>query len=201
GTGHVLAFGQSSDYNIQESKDRFSETAVNWSVDNRYGGSEGFQIGSVAKAFTIVTALEKGVPVEASLSIRNAVEVDENNNWANPEVPGSRPEGDTQPAVIFERSDFQDGCSIGTDEWAVRNAEGANHEAVMTLRKATMSSVNTAFATLASQVGTCNIRDTMTRMGLHAASGEPYGSGPNSVAPTFVLGADNASPLTVATSF
>src|SRR5690606_5720206 len=100
GTGHVLAFGQSSDYNIQESKDRFSETAVNWSVDNRYGGSEGFQIGSVAKAFTIVTALEKGVPVEASLSIRDAVEVDENNNWANPEVPGSRPEGDTQPAVI-----------------------------------------------------------------------------------------------------
>ncbi|USQ76666.1 transglycosylase domain-containing protein [Ornithinimicrobium cryptoxanthini] len=201
GTGHVLAFNQSSKYNIQESRDRFSQTSVNWSVDNRFGGSNGFQIGSVAKAFTIVTALDTGVPIEASLSIRDAVQVDENNNWANPEVPGSRPEGDTQPAVIFEPEDFQEGCSIGEAEWAVRNAEGANHESVITLRKATMSSVNTAFATLASQVGTCNIRDTMTAMGLHAASGEPYGSGPYSVAPTFVLGADNASPLTVATSF
>ncbi|WP_165700171.1 penicillin-binding protein [Ornithinimicrobium ciconiae] len=201
GTGRVIAFGQSSDYSIQESRDRFSSTAVNWSVDNRYGGSNGFQIGSVAKAFTLVTALETGVPVEASLNIRDAVQVDRNNNWRNPEEPGSHPEGDTQPAVIFERSDFQEGCSIGQDEWAVRNAEGANHESVMTLRKATRSSVNTAFATLASQVGTCNIRDTMTAMGLHAASGEPYGSGDASVAPTFVLGADNSSPLTVAASY
>ena len=201
GTGHVIAFGQSSEYSIQESRDRFSETSVNWSVDNRYGGSTGFQIGSVAKAFTLVTALEKGVPVEASLNIRKAVQVDRNNNWSNPAVPGSHPEGETQPAAIFERSDFQEGCSLGQDEWAVRNAEGANHESVVTLRKATMSSINTAFATLASQVGTCNIRDTMTAMGLHAASGEPYGSGPNSVAPTFVLGADNASPLTVAASY
>ncbi|WP_109470963.1 transglycosylase domain-containing protein [Ornithinimicrobium cavernae] len=201
GTGHVLAFGQSSEYNIEESRDRFSETSVNWSVDSRYGGSEGFQIGSVAKAFTIVTALETGIPVEASINIRDAVQVDSNNNWRNPEVPGSRPEGDTQPAVIFEPEDFQEGCSIGEAEWAVRNAEGANHETTIRLRKATMSSVNTAFATLASQVGTCNIRDTMTEMGLHAADGEAYGAGGASVAPTFVLGADNASPLTVATSY
>ena len=201
GTGHILAFNQSSDYNIQESRDRFSETSVNWSVDETYGGSEGFQIGSVAKTFTLVTALETGVPVEATLQIRDAVEVDSDNNWRNPDEPGSRPEGSTQPAVIFEPTDFQEGCSIGSPEWAVRNAEGANHETTMELRKATRSSVNTAFAALASQVGTCNIRDTMTDMGLQAANGEPYGSGPHSVAPTFVLGADNASPLTVAASY
>ncbi|USQ79647.1 penicillin-binding protein [Ornithinimicrobium faecis] len=201
GTGHVLAFGQSSDYNIEESQDRFSETSVNWSVDSRYGGSEGFQIGSVAKAFTLVTALETGVPIEAALTLRKAVQVDDEGNWRDPNKPGSHPEGDTQPAVIFTPEDFQEGCSIGSPEWAVRNAEGANHETSVTLRKATMSSINTAFATLASQVGTCNIRDTMTEMGLHAASGEAYGAGPASVAPTFVLGADNASPLTVATSY
>src|SRR5699024_4893713 len=164
-----IAFGQSSEYNIEESPDRLSETAVNWSVDSRYGGSEGFQIGSVAKAFTLVTALEKGIPVESTIKIRDTVQVDDENNWRNPEVPGSHPEGDTRPAVIFEPEDFQEGCSIGTDYWAVRNANDDNHASSISLRKATRSSVNTAFATLASQVGTCDIRDTMTAMGLHAA--------------------------------
>ncbi|WP_153395923.1 penicillin-binding protein [Ornithinicoccus halotolerans] len=201
GTGEVLAIGQSSEYSIEESEDRVTRTAVNWSTDERYGGSSGFGIGSVAKAYTLVEALSTGFPVEGSINIEPAVPVDDEGNWANPADPGSGPQGDTRPAVIYEREDFQEGCTLGEPEWAVRNAEDANHQRVMELREATASSVNTAFAALASQVGTCDIRDRMSDMGLTSGDGDAYGAGGRGVPPTFVLGADAASPLTVASSY
>src|SRR5690606_30195883 len=190
GTGHVLAFGQSSKYNIQESSDRFSETAVNWSVDQRYGGSSGFQIGSVAKAFTIVEALKDGKPIESNISIRPPGTVDDRGVWLNnpenPERPA--PGSSTHPAGIFFPQDCQPGCMFSNEYWSVRNAEDANHDRVISFRKATGLSVNTAFATLASQVGTCDIRDTMEAMGLHGADGESYGQFPTD----FVLGSDRS---------
>lgn len=203
GTGHVIAMGQSSDYGVQASEDGFSQTSVNWNVEDRYGGSTGFQIGSVAKAFTIVTALEKGMPIEAELSVREPETVDQEGQWLdNPEekITGV-PLDEQHPAGVFFPEDFQEGCTLGVDYWAVRNAEDANHDKRISFRKATASSVNTAFAELASQVGTCDVRDTMTRMGLYSGDGDEYGAGQRAVPPTFVLGADEASPLTVAASY
>src|SRR5690606_29498660 len=92
---------------------------------------------------------------------------------------------------------LQPGCTFSNEYWSGRNAEDANHDRVISFRKATGLSVNTAFATLASQVGTCDIRDTMEAMGLHGADGESYGQFPTD----FVLGSDEASPLTVAASY
>lgn len=203
GTGHVLAFGQSSEYSITESEDRFSATSVNWSVDQRYGGSNGFQIGSVAKAFVVVQALERGVPIEGNVGVRQAVQVDEEGNWNDPDDPDRRPApgARTRPAVVFNPEDFQEGCTIGTEDWAVRNVDDGMHPRVMSLRDATTFSSNTAFAALASMVGTCDVRDTMSAMGLTSADGDAYGEGQRGVPATFVLGADEASPLTVAASY
>lgn len=207
GTGHVLAFGQSSEYGVDESEDRFSRTAVNWSVDNWFGGSSGFQIGSIAKAYVIIEALEKGVPIEGNIAVRQAVDVDSAGEWNDPEDPEREPdpeeeaEGRLRPAVIFKQEDFQEGCTIGTQEWAVRNAADSGHERVVDFRRAAANSINTAFAALASQAGTCEVRDTMTEMGLTAANGDPYGAGERGVPATFILGADESSPLTVATSY
>ncbi len=205
GTGKVLAIGQSSRYDIKQSRDRISRTSVNWSVDKRYGGGTGFQIGSVAKAFTVVTALQKGVPVESQLAIREPGTVDESSppRWLdNPDEPiYNVPLEDQHPAGIFFPEDFQKGCTIGTKWWSVRNADDAHHEANISLRDATADSVNTAFATLASQVGTCDIRDTMTKLGLNSGDGDEYGAGRAAVPATFVLGADDATPLTVASAY
>ncbi|CAN5895514.1 transglycosylase domain-containing protein [soil metagenome] len=204
GTGRVLAIGQSSEYAITTSEDRFSATSVNWSVDERYGGSEGFQIGSVAKAFVLVEALERGVPIEAELTVRDPGQVDEDQVWlGNPELEGPEPEpeGRVAPAGIFFPEDFQEGCTIGTDYYAVRNAEDKNHDPTITLREAAGKSVNTAFTTLASTVGTCEVRDTMAAMGLNSGDGDAYGAGQKAVPATFVLGADDASPLAVASSY
>ncbi|MGB7423886.1 MAG: transglycosylase domain-containing protein, partial [Ornithinimicrobium sp.] len=201
GTGKVLALGQSSDYSNQGSDDLISETSLNWSVDKRYGGGDGFQIGSIAKAFSLVTALEEGMPVETTLSVRAPGRVDSNNVWINnPNNPKS-PSGNVSPAGIFFKDDFDPECTIGEPYWAVRNAEGANFTPTITMREATASSVNTAFATLASQVGTCEIRDTMARLGLNSGDGDEYGAGNRNNPPTYVLGADDASPLTVASAY
>lgn len=201
GTGKVLALGQSSDYSNQGSDDLISETSVNWSVDNRYGGGDGFQIGSIAKAFSLVTALEDGVPVETTLSVRKPGRVDSKNNWINEPNDPKTPIGNVSPAGIFFKKDFDPECNLGTSTWKVRNAEDANFTPTITLREATASSVNTAFATLASQVGTCEIRDTMIRMGLNSGDGDPYGEDADDRPPAFVLGADDASPLTVASAY
>ncbi|MGB3829670.1 MAG: transglycosylase domain-containing protein [Ornithinimicrobium sp.] len=201
GTGKVLAIGQSSTYSNEGSSDLISKTETNWSVDDRYGGSTGFQIGSIAKAFSLVTALEEGVPVDTTLTVRKPGRVDSKNTWINNPSNPKRPVGNVHPAGIFFRKDFDPKCTIGEPVWKVRNAEDANFTPTITLRKATAQSVNTAFATLASQVGTCNIRDTMKRMGLHSGDGDPYGEDADDRPPAFVLGADDSSPLTVASAY
>ncbi|CAN5447611.1 transglycosylase domain-containing protein [soil metagenome] len=201
GTGKVRAIGQSSDYGLEESSDKISKTSLNWSVDKRYGGGTGFQIGSIAKAFTLVTALEEGVPVETTLSVRKPSRVDSEDTWYNnPDNPKS-PIGNTHPAGIFFKDDFDSDCTIGEPYWAVRNAEDKNFTPTITLREATASSVNTAFATLASQVGTCEVKETMERLGLNSGNGDEYGAGDNNNPPTYVLGSDDASPLTVASAY
>lgn len=188
GTGHVLAIGQSSEYALEASEDGTSATSVNWSVDERFRGTGGFQIGSVAKAYSLVTALEQGIPVESTLSVRAPERIE-------------LEDGRRVPAGVFYRDDFDPECTIGEDEWTVRNANDENHDRTTTLREATASSVNTAFATLAAQIGTCEVRDTMARMGLNSGDGDAYGAGSNNTPSAYVLGADAATPLTVASSY
>jgi len=201
GTGKVLAIGQSSDYDLEESNDQISDTSLNWSVDRRFGGGTGFQIGSIAKAFSLVTALENGVTVDKTLSVRKPGRVDSQGTWVSEPGNAKTPVGNTHPAGIFFRNDFDSNCTLGERYWGVRNAEDANFDSTITLREATASSVNTAFATLASEIGTCKIKDTMARMGLNSGDGDEYGAGAKNNPPTYVLGSDDASPLTVANAY
>ncbi|UJH70463.1 hypothetical protein [Ornithinimicrobium sp. INDO-MA30-4] len=122
GTGHVLAFGQSSDYSLTPSDDGVEATTVNWSVDKKYGGSDGFAIGSIAKAFSLVTALEQGVPVNSTLSVRAPITGDDGRNKTQ-----------------WFPSDFQSACTVGVEGWTPGNAENANFDTRITLRKATAS--------------------------------------------------------------
>lgn len=211
GTGHVLGFNQSSTYSLEDTVDRIRETSVNWNVDTRYNGPGGMELGSVAKAYTLVDALEKGVPVEAELAIREPSRATWGNVWLDdPENPVPQAQWPTSADDVFEAAvffpdDFQDDCTIGADHWTVRNSGANEQPEEIELRRATAQSINTAFATLASQVGTCEIGETMTKMGLHNASGGVYGEiEPGSDqrwATSMVLGSDWASPLTVATSY
>lgn len=135
GTGRVIAMVQASDFN---------KSQVNLNVDQMYGGGpDGYQIGSTAKAFILVTALEKGLPMTASIS--------------SPASPH-----------IFQPGRYKDECSTSSP-WRV---QGGGRGGSMSLAQALGNSVNTAFAQLAIDVGGCSVRDTMTKMGLRQSNGK-----------------------------
>lgn len=172
GTGHVIALAQNTTYTSAASK-KFGQTSVNWTVDHRYGGSGGFQIGSTAKMFGVVTALEEGMSANSSVN--------------------APPDGTRYSATRLGGNN----CGYRGTSFAPFNAE-SNEHGRMTLQHATALSVNTAFVQLASMVGVCKERATMKKMGLRTATNGEYGeSGMAAV----ILGADNASPLTVASAY
>lgn len=165
GTGKVLAMAQTS---------TFDQTEVVWNADQVYGGpAYGWQFGSTAKPFALITAVERGMPINASI-------------YAPSAGPG-RP-------YSFSPDLMYDQC--GTSQpWPVINDYyvGGN----MSIQSATSNSINTAYALLTTSLGPCDVRDTMTKMGLHQSNGEPID--PNVASIT--LGAGTTTPMSLGTAF
>lgn len=171
GTGKVVAFGQNTQYGLAQKK---GVTAINYAVDQQYGGSGGFQFGSTAKAFALVTAMKQGLGLHASI-----------------DGPGAGP----QQAATFTKHQFPQPCGL-YQPWHVFNDEPWGGGTI-SLMEATAKSVNTAFAALDSKIGVCNIRRTMLAFGMHASDGTPMGTYP----PQIVLGAQTISPQTLANAY
>ncbi|GAB77054.1 Membrane carboxypeptidase (penicillin-binding protein) [Austwickia chelonae] len=143
-----------------------------WSVDHEYGSSSGFQIGSTAKMYAVVEALKQGMTASSSVN--------------------SAPSGTVYNQARFRAAE----CKAMGGPWPVHNVEGSA-SGNMSIRAATVASVNTAFADLATKIGVCKQKATMKDMGLHTGNGKPYGD----FSPSIILGANNASPLTMAASY
>ncbi|WP_277452917.1 transglycosylase domain-containing protein [Janibacter sp. DB-40] len=183
GTGKVRAIAQTSEYKVgmEQATTKYSEQA--WSVPAQYGGTNGFAIGSTAKMYALVAALQKGKPMESTIDA---------------------PAGSS---ATYTRDDFQKNCTT-TDPWTVANAESAAG-GTMTMGEATKRSVNTAFAELASDIGSCSIPKVMAKMGLTDGYGLPYGlarGGGEKIKGRYaisniVLGSDSTSPLQLASSY
>ncbi|HET7477289.1 MAG TPA: penicillin-binding protein [Dermatophilaceae bacterium] len=177
GTGKVLAIAQTSQYSIKKS---LGKTSVNWAVDYQYGGSNGFSFGSTAKMFAIAAWLADGHPVRSTVFAKTA--------------------GPSNAAQFTDADYTADNCKIGTRNgaapWQVRN-DSSRTNGTMPLVQAAAQSVNTAFAGIVAREGICRVRDLMTKMGLHQASGEPI----QTYASPVTLGSDNTSPLTLASAY
>lgn len=186
GTGKVRAIAQTSQYKIglKKASTRYSEQA--WTVPAQYGGTNGFAIGSTAKMYALVAALEKGKPLTSTVDA---------------------PTAGVKTPHNFHPSDFQKNCTTTDPVWAVSNDYTVGGR--MTLAEATKKSINTAFAQLASDVGSCNIPKVMSKMGLTDGYGLPYGlsyAGGQKVKDDYaisniVLGSDSTSPLQLASSY
>ena len=170
GTGKVLALGQDTTYGFTAAP---GVTAMNYAVDKPFGGSGGFQFGSTAKAFSLVTAMKEGLGLKATVD-------------APPAGPHSY--------ATFTKKQFPQPCGL-FQPWHVYNDEAAGGH--MTLMQATAKSTNTAFVALAERIGVCNIRRTMLAFGLHASDGTPIGTYP----PQVILGAQTVSPQTMANGY
>ena len=169
GTGAVLGLGQDTAYGSGP-----GATEVDYAVDRRYGGSGGFQFGSTAKAFALVTAMKQGLGTHASVDA---------------------PAADNHRPATFSAKQFPPPCGVG-GTWSVYNDEPWKGGS-MSLRQATAQSTNTAFVALASRIGVCAIHSTMTAFGIHGGDGQPLGSYP----PQVVLGAQGVSPQTMAEAY
>ena len=173
GTGKILSLGQTATYGNDEGT--FGVTEVNWSVDQKFGESGGFQIGSTAKIYSVVRALEEGMGVETTVNARRY---------------------DSREGATFEPSESVDDCGPN-EPITVRNSEG-DAGGRMSFRDAVAKSVNTAFIPLVlSKVGVCDTQEMMTRMGLHRSSGEEM----NPYLSEVTLGSGETSPMTMALSF
>src|SRR6202000_3222883 len=65
GTGKVLAIAEDRTYGTSGG----NETEVDYAVNSPYGGGQGIQTGSSSKLFTLITALEAGVPFGFQLTV------------------------------------------------------------------------------------------------------------------------------------
>jgi membrane peptidoglycan carboxypeptidase len=176
GTGKLLAMVQTSEFDWTAKESSVAKTSQSWVVPQKYKGTLGFPIGSTAKMYTIVTALEKGWPV-------------------NGQVPAP-PAGPTQAAAhAFPPNSYHDACGSG-DTWYVRN-DYTTTAPVMDFRTATANSVNTAFAASMIALGGCEVQKTMTKMGLLDGAGKVTEPAPSSL----VLGSGSVPPLTLANSY
>jgi len=172
GTGHVLAIVQNTTFANKASR---GKTEVNWAVDSRYGSSGGFAFGSTAKMFAVAEALRSGMPIDSTVIARPA---------------------SPRKAAKFTTADYHDACTVGKDGWSIHN-DDARHNGQISLTTATASSVNTAFAGLVAKLGGCAVRDLMTTMGMHQGDGKKIKPYPAAI----TLGADSASPLTLASAY
>lgn len=185
GTGKVRAIAQTSTYKVGLKKASTSYSEQAWSVPAQYGGTNGFAIGSTAKMYALVAALEKGKPLKSTVN--------------------APPAGVKNPHA-FSSDEFQSKCTT-TGPWRVSNDYQVG--GTMTLAEMTKKSINTAFAQLASDVGSCNIPKVMSKMGLTDGYGLPYGlsyangkkvKGDYAIS-NLVLGSDSTSPLQLASSY
>ncbi len=196
GTGHVLAMGQNTQYSLESGP---GQTTINYAVDQPYGGSDGFSYGSTAKAFALVTALEAGIPIESTLDVRDTEVPDDSDSDSNADSDPS-----DRPVAVFDHTDFSDDCGLAEgQEYPVANAEDGHPGGPIELWEATALSINTAFAELVSQLGTCEVRDTMMRLGMHPANYQAGEEPPEitSQPAAVTLGTDGVSPVTLASSY
>lgn len=168
GTGKILAMTQNANYGPPRPESP-RDTMVNWSADESYGGSSGFQTGSAFKAFVLTQWLIAG------------------HSLADPVDATKR---------LFPRRSWNISCApeVAAD-FNPKNAE-TFASGPMTVLNATRDSVNTAYAAMANRLDLCAIRDVAERMGVHTAQGNQL-----SVNPSFVLGSNTISPLTMAAAF
>jgi membrane peptidoglycan carboxypeptidase len=184
GTGYIKAMAENRTYGS-------GGTTINYAVDSDYGGSpQGVQTGSSSKLFTLVTALEQGVPFGYTMTVPGQTTVTGFTNCAGQTV------GDDSNGVI--------------GGFPVTNAEGPGSTSTQSLYTGTTQSVNTFYANLEHKVGLCNVVKTAMAMGVHRVDGtslmtddKAFGSAgePADDITSFTLGPINVSPLSMAAAY
>jgi membrane peptidoglycan carboxypeptidase len=178
GTGAIRAIAVDRRYGTGPGED-----TLDYAVNSTYGGGAGVQTGSSSKLFTLITALEQGVPFGFN-------------------------ESTVSPASI---SPYYGCTGQFAGAFNLSNAEGPG-KGIFTLYNGTTQSINVFYAMLEQKVGLCNVVKTAVAMGVTRADGNSLLKGegnPKSVdyvepaydIPSFTLGAVYVSPMSMAGAY
>jgi membrane peptidoglycan carboxypeptidase len=170
GTGQIMGMAENRRYGTGT-----GATEVNYAVNSLYGGQLGVQTGSSAKLFTLVTALEQGIPFGYTDTVQNSM-------------------------TVSGFSDCHGGAAGTNGSWQVVNASPSD-QGTYSLYTGTADSINTFFARLEQKVGLCNVVKTAMNMGLTTAQGQNLLAAHADGDPAFTLGATNVSPLSMAAAY
>ena len=171
GSGHIMAIANDRSYGTGK-----NQTTVDYAVNN--GGGVGVQTGSSSKLFTLLTALEQGVP------------------FGFPQ---------TVPAVA-NLTGFTNCKGEPTGPWHVIN-DSPSEKGGFSLYNATAQSVNIYFGMLERKVGLCNVVKMAADLGVTRADGRSLlkwdgkNNPPADDLPSFTLGSVNVSPMSMAAAY
>ncbi|MFJ7289583.1 transglycosylase domain-containing protein [Curtobacterium sp. AB451] len=136
-TGRILTMAQNKDYD-QSLQSPPTSTSINYSVDKKYGGGIGFQVGSTYKLFTLLEWLKAGHGLNETVN------------------------GTPHNTSVWQH------CGEPTyGNWAPKN-DSAGENGNYTVARATALSVNAAFASMAAKLDLCDIKQTAEDLGVHS---------------------------------
>lgn len=180
GTGEIMAIAENRPYGTGP-----GQTEVDYAVPSQYGGANGVQTGSSSKYFTLVTALEQGVPFGFQATVPGSTTIQGYTDCAGD--PAGYANGQSG---VFPVSNSE-GPGITTDS----------------LVTGTTKSINVFFAALEQKVGLCNVVKTAAKLGMTRADGRSLFSAdgpaqpPADQLPAFTLGVVNVAPLQMAAAY
>jgi membrane peptidoglycan carboxypeptidase len=173
GSGEIKAIANDRSYGTNPK----TQTLINYAVNSPYDGGVGVQTGSSSKLFTLVTALEQGVPFGFPQTVPAATTLTGFTNCKG------EPDG----------------------PWHVIN-DSPSEKGGFSLYNATAQSVNIYFGMLERKVGLCNVVKTAAALGVTRADGRSllkwdHGQPPADDLPSFTLGSVNVSPMSMAAAY
>jgi membrane peptidoglycan carboxypeptidase len=180
GTGRIEAIAEDRPYGTSR-----GQTEIDYAVNSQYGGSVGVQTGSSSKLFTLITALNQGIPFGYTQTVPNSTTVTGYTNCQG------------APAGYYQNT---------PGAYNVTNAEGAGGKTTDSLYTGTTNSINVFYAELEKKVGLCNVVHTAVDLGMTRADGTSLLSsdgGQDSADnyPSFTLGSVNVTPLSMAAAY
>ncbi|MEO3785307.1 transglycosylase domain-containing protein [Actinocorallia sp. B10E7] len=147
GTGHLKTLATSKRFGFKK-----PNTTLNLAADMEHGGGVGVSAGSTFKIFTLLAALEQGLPVKTSFH-----------------APGST-----------RISGYRDCKGRLLPPWNVKNSH-ESESGKFDLRTGTAKSVNTFYAKLQHRIGICSAVKMAHRFGMKRADGGPLQEVPSQV--------------------
>jgi membrane peptidoglycan carboxypeptidase len=172
GTGQIKAIAEDRGYGTGRGL-----TTIDYAATTPYDGGIGVQTGSSSKLFTLITALQQGIPFGYTMRVQNHATINGNTSCNG------------QYLAPYQLVNASTG-DAGT----------------FSLYTGTTSSINTFFAALEQKVGLCNVVTTASHLGLTWGNGtslfKPYGAQPPAdELASFTLGSANVAPISMADAY